>query len=503
MSFGKLNQVINGCIDLINTNTDKKFLDINDISVLKHQVYKLLLSQYPDITKELIDEIFTKLFTQKYKFNKEICFDGGKNCLREYECIYNDVQVKPKYQHLEDQFQKLRKMPQPAQRTQEWFDYRYNRITASDTASAIDQNPYEPVEGFILKKCDPNFPFRDNDAVYHGKKYEPVATMIYEHIYNCRMFEFGALPSEKYNFLGASPDGICSKYTLNNKFCKRLGRMLEIKCPVSRDIHTKGVIVGDICPFYYYCQIQQQLVCCELDFCDFWQCKLTEYNNRDEYLLDNCEDSINAEGVEGVEIEINPLIKKGMILEFLPKVYKPQYEDDKIEWKAKYVYAKSLDLTTSQYNDWVLSTVDKYTKQYPDIAKDYYFSRIVYWKLQVSHNVTIPRDDVFFGSILPVLKDTWSKVLYYRKNKDKLDELRAIVDKRKKYVKMDLTYTIANKKIIETKYDFLSKTFDKNLLITEKVPVKNSYYKKFNKKPEETITNEYNDTNNTKCDFID
>jgi hypothetical protein len=278
--------------------------------------------------------------------------------------------------------------------------------------------------------------------------------------------------------------------------------MLEIKCPVSRDIHTKGTIVGDICPFYYYCQIQQQLVCCELDFCDFWQCKLTEYNNRDEYLLDGCEDSINAEGVEGIEIEINPLIKKGMILEFLPKVYKPQYEDDKIEWKAKYVYAKSLDLTTSQYNDWVLTTIDKYTKQYPDIAKDYYFSRIVYWKLQVSHNVTIPRDDVFFGSILPVLKDTWSKVLYYRKNKDKLDELRAIVNKRKKYVKMDLTYTIANKKIIETKFDFLSNTFDKNLLITEKVPVKNSYYKKFNKKPEETITNEYNDTN-TNCDFID
>ena len=39
--------------------------------------------------------------------------------------------------------------PQPEQRTQEWFDYRYNRITASDMATAIDLNPYESVEGFL------------------------------------------------------------------------------------------------------------------------------------------------------------------------------------------------------------------------------------------------------------------------------------------------------------------------------------------------------------------
>ena len=36
---------------------------------------------------------------------------------------------------------------------------RSGRITASDTAAALDENPYEPVESFILKKCDPDFPF--------------------------------------------------------------------------------------------------------------------------------------------------------------------------------------------------------------------------------------------------------------------------------------------------------------------------------------------------------
>jgi hypothetical protein len=55
--------------------------------------------------------------------------------------------------------------------------------------------------------------------------------------------------------------------------------MLEIKCPVTREIKTTGKLIGDMCPFYYYCQVQQQLICCELDVCDFWQCKLIEYKN--------------------------------------------------------------------------------------------------------------------------------------------------------------------------------------------------------------------------------
>jgi putative phage-type endonuclease len=501
MSFGELNNIIDDCTELITQNIIKSTINKNDLVHIKSKIYKELATKYNSLTYNMLDEIFSRLFTPKYKFNNGICFDGGNNCMREYECIYDDIKVNSKYQKLEDQFQKLLKMPQPAQRTKEWFDYRYNRITASDTAAAADQNPYEPVEGFILKKCDPNFPFRDNDAVCHGKKYEPVATMIYEHIYNCRMFEFGALPSEKYNFLGASPDGICSKYTLDNKFCKRLGRMLEIKCPVSRDIHTKGDIIGDICPFYYYCQIQQQLVCCELELCDFWQCRITEYNNKKEYIEDICSDCINAEGIEGKNIDINNKLKKGMILEFYPKTFDPIDSDDKIEWKSKYVYPKTLDLSLEQYEEWVLTNIDMYKKLYPELAKDYYFNRIVYWKLEVSHNVTIPRDDKFFESLLPILKDTWSKVVYYRKNKDKLDELRAIVDKRKKYIKMNLTYTIANKKIMETKYDFLKEGFDHNLLLTEKVVSKSSYYKK----PQIKSTEEDNNVNiNTSSyQFID
>ena len=156
------------------------------------------------------------------RFLNDINFNNGKNCYRELEHLFPEVKVPDKYNKLEEHFNKLKNTIQPVQRSKEWFENRKNKITASDTAAAIDNNPYEPVESFILKKCDPTIQFFDNENVYHGKKFELVATMIYEHLYNCKMVEFGALPSDKYSFLGASPDGICSKYTLDNKFCERL-----------------------------------------------------------------------------------------------------------------------------------------------------------------------------------------------------------------------------------------------------------------------------------------
>ena len=505
MSFGKLNEMLSQTIIILESNNITKKLSIDSLKInqLKEIVFYELINKYSDITKNIIDEIFVRLFAQNYNFNKSINFNLGKNCFREFEESYPDIKVPIKYKKLNEHFNKLKNLPQPAQRSQEWYDYRFNRITASDMASAIDLNPYEPIESFILKKCDPNFPFRDNATVFHGKKYEPTATMIYEHIYNTRVFEFGALPSEKYSFLGASPDGICSKYTLDNKFSDRLGTMLEIKCPVTRDIHTKGKIEGDICPFYYYCQVQQQLVCCELDVCDFWQCKLIEYKNRSDYLSDDCDDCSTTHGIDGTKMDIDNRLKKGIILEFYPRNFVPEFEGDLPEWKSKYIIPKRLDMDSTQYDGWTIKMMDQYKKLYPDINKDYYFYRIIYWKLEMSHNVAIKRDDKFFANVLPILEDTWAKILYYRANQDKLPELKLIADKRKKYVKMNLTFMIHNDKIIKNKYKFLEPDFDcKKLLEAPKVvprtffgPKSTTYVKK--QSNDESICDSSN------CDFID
>ena len=508
MSFGNISKILDKTYSLVNKNKDLNSYDLNRIKI---NTYKILQSKdFPTIKPDIIDEIFNRLTIPTYNFKDNICFDNGNDCFREFEDTYPNIKIPAKYKKLSDHFDKLQNLPQPAQRSKEWYDYRYNRITASDVAAAIDLNPYEPVESFILKKCDPNYPFRDNATVFHGKKYEPTATMIYEHIYNTRVFEFGALPSEKYKILGASPDGISSRFTLDNKFSERLGTMLEIKCPVTREIHTSGNIVGDICPFYYYCQVQQQLICCELEVCDFWQFKLSEYKNRLEYLSDDCKTCVNTIGNKGEKMIVDDRLKKGIILEFYPKNFIPEFEGDLAEWKSKYIIPKRLDMNSDQYNTWTIKMLDEYKELYPDISKDYYFYRIIYWKLEMSHNVDVPRDDKFFGKILPILENTWEKIVYYRQNQDKLEELQKIMNKRKRYIKMNLTYTLHNDSIIKNKALILNPDFDCKTLFVAPIIKKNNYYSKNNnyiKKEIVIVPDNESDIDdfmdNGTCDFID
>ena len=104
--------------------------------------------------------------------------------------------------------------------------------------------------------------FRNTPAALKwGIKYEDVAILIYENIYNTTINEFGLMTNEKYINLGASPDGISEN-----------GIMLEIKCPYSRKIN------GTISAQYYY-QIQGQLEVCELDECDFLECEIKDFKD--------------------------------------------------------------------------------------------------------------------------------------------------------------------------------------------------------------------------------
>ena len=113
--------------------------------------------------------------------------------------------------------------------------------------------------------------------------------------------------------------------------------------------------------------------------------------------------------------------------------------------------------TELEYDNWVLNTLNDCN----ELQQTHYFDKIIYWKLEQSHNVSIKRDVQFFNKILPILHDTWDKVLYYRNNLDKLNELDEIIKKRTKYIKFDSTIKISNN-IIKQKIKFL---YNKNLKI--------------------------------------
>jgi putative phage-type endonuclease len=463
--FGDLGKIIKYIEKIINKNYKDFNGDKEELNILTKYVYDKVILKYPETEYKLVQDIIGRFFSCQYTFN-QIDFNDGYNGFRNWDQKYiideidtDTINVPEQYKELEKHFQTLYATPQPEQRTKEWFEYRFNRITASDTASAIDLNPYDSVEGFICKKCDPDFPFLDNPAVFHGKKYEQIATQLYEHIYNIKVTEFGCVPSSKYKILGASPDGICSKATLDNQFSPMLGTMLEIKCPFRRKIETSGRIAGEICPYYYYCQVQQQLECCNLDKCDFWQCEIKQYNSREDYLKDIEFETAFFEGDKGKFIPIDNILARGCLLQFLPKVYEPTHDEDEHQFKSKYIYPPRLDMSQSQYDDWCLDIITRWQTEDPEMAKDYYFDKVIYWKIPKSHNVTIKRDTKWFNDVFPILQETWKKVLYYRDNLNELPPLQDIADSKKKFYRLNTKIEVNN---IEGKFLENKKNIKKN-----------------------------------------
>ena len=183
----------------------------------------------------------------------------------------------------------LKSRPFIKQRTPEWFKLRENRLTASDLYDAIN-NPMS-----LIKKKLKNVTYNSNNipALKWGCMFEKVAIDIYSHLNNVEVNEFGLLINDKINNLGASPDGIT-----------REGIMIEIKCPYSREIKD-GII-----PIKYEYQMQGQMAVCNLDVCDYIECKFKQFNNEEDYInnvkemkLDDYKHGIIGEIYENNEIK--------------------------------------------------------------------------------------------------------------------------------------------------------------------------------------------------------
>lgn len=422
--------------------------------------------------KDFDEKLALKLIDEQFKIN--LIYSSSKES-RECptgisEVNFKDIKIPKEYIKAEKHFQKLFATPQPDQRSEEWYLFRKGRITASDIATALDHNPYEAWEEFIIKKCDPDYPFYDNDTVFHGKKYEEVATMIYQEIFNVRVTEFGCLPSTEYSFLGASPDGICSKATLDYKFSPKLNTMLEIKCPVRRKIINKGKIKGEICPHYYEYQCQVQMQCCGLKDCDFWQCDIEEIDYQ-TYLQNKIIPESTC-GTDASPLDLPTYCHQGLIMQFLPKNYKPRFENkmfhgqkqnDNIKFQGKIIYPPHLKFNYIEYNCWVIETLSNLEQTHPDLVKNYYFDKVIYWRLKKCHNVLITRNDEWFKKYLPILENTWNQVLYYRKNLNKIPKLQNKSNRKRDLWKMKTDYTIMSKEFTKNKTLFLNDDIDDDI----------------------------------------
>lgn len=429
----------------IKDDTEQYELDKNMYNDLIDMIIETIITFFPELNY-LIPYIDNQIISYNYmiqnlNFNIQFFnFDQNFKTCEDRDLFYDINRNNQKVinydsltlteKKLFNQYEYLINLPQPVQKSKEWFEMRNNMVTASSCGAVIGECKYQPIKSVIIDKVGLGQKFKENKFVYHGKKYEKIAIMIYEIIYNSKVGEFGLIQHPTISYLGASPDGISMSLTLDGKLNRLMGRMLEIKCPPSRAIVNHGKIKGEICPDYYWVQVQIQLECCDLPECDFWQCHLIEYKNRDDFMNDDVSDLVHTENQiykqdisttiedEPVKIQIDERIRRGAIIELLPNDRSIVPETDLVIWYGKYIYPPTILMTPNEYDKWTTETIKNLSTLYPDMIKDYTFSRVVYWKLQLSHNELIMRQTEWFEQYKPQFEKFWNRVLYYREHKD-------------------------------------------------------------------------------------
>ena len=255
----------------------------------------------------------------------------------------------------------LKKIKLPEQRTDGWYKMRSQMITASDFGSILGHNKYTSRNQVLKNKCGVGTTFTGNKYTRWGQKYEQVVTDIYEFKNKEIVNEFGCMPHPKYTFLGASPDGITDN-----------GRMLEIKVPSAREIKDDEI------PQYYYDQMQGQLEVCDLDECDFVQCKILEYN-----YSQFCSDK------------------------------ESEFKGCTINLEEGHLYSP-LNITKEDHKIWLNENKKELKENNKEIVD------ITYWKLMKYSCQLVERGETWMKDSLPVFEQFWKDVVYYREHTDEI-----------------------------------------------------------------------------------
>lgn len=279
---------------------------------------------------------------------------------------------------IEEKINLLRSKPQPEQRTNEWYRYRHNLLTASNAYKALSSQ--SSINNLICEKCQPLKqinnsletlkPTNINSPLHHGQKYEPLSVMIYEKKYNTKVEDFGCIKHELYDFIGASPDGINV-----DKNSHLYGRMLEIKNVVSRDI--TGIPKKE-----YWIQMQLQMEVCNLDYCDFLETKFVEYDNEIDYKNDN----------ENI---------KGVILYFNTNASHPFY-----------LY-QPFDLNEQESELWINTNIENIENN-ENCENKMTWIKTIYWKLEKYSCILVERNRSWFQHNIEQLKNVWETILKER-----------------------------------------------------------------------------------------
>ena len=343
----------NSFIDIINNNIFEllytNFLDIFDLNE-REDIFELI---------KMIGNIYvnTIIIPRSY----ENTFIKNDNYIEDIITITNKIEY-------------LKTLPQPEQRTNEWYLFRHNVLTASNIWKAFDSE--SAYNNLIYEKCKPidisKYSIVSTETPMHwGQKYEPISVMWYEYYYKTKISDFGCIKHKDIEYLAASPDGINTC-----KHSKRYGRMLEIKNIVNREIN--GIPKKE-----YWIQMQMQMEACNLNECDFLETKFTEYENIDDFNLDGDFNLSKENNYKGI---IMYFIKDGM----------PFYE-----------YCPFFCLK-KEFIIWEKQMMEKY--------ENLSWMKNIYWKLDKISCVLVDRNKDWFNITKPIIEKLWKTIIYERNN---------------------------------------------------------------------------------------
>lgn len=361
------------CIDLFKEFVNKNVLLLSNSSFDKELTSYIydnikvnLLDMYNNSNKQIIKKKLKKIIkkTTKYSWKKIIPYRSYKNS------FIRNINSKSNFINLKNKVEYLRNIPQPQQRTDEWYQFRHNLLTASSIWKILSTQ--SNINNIIYEKCKPFTLFKSpslDSPLHWGQKYEPVSIELYENLYNTKIEDFGCIKHPKYPFIGASPDGI--NIDENNP---RYARMLEIKNVVNREING-------IPKMEYWIQMQVQMETCDLNECDFLETQFLEYHNYDDFMSD------------GTFTMTEDNKQKGIMLLF------------NNNGNTFYEYAP-INIEEERYQIWEDDMFKKHSESE--------WIRTIYWKLEKLSNILVLRNKLWFRQALPKFRDVWETILKER-----------------------------------------------------------------------------------------
>jgi len=383
----ELNDIYDNLIiedDFTNTSYHEDFLETIDIFIDEYvnlNIMNYKEKDFEDMVKEAVYSQILDVYSDQINY-LELSLDDTvdecvylyftkNNCPRSYEesiVISNPVPTL-----ITKQLNKIKNKYQPEQRSNDWYRFRWDGLTASNLWKIFDTQ--SSLNSLIYGKCVPidvkKYQSVNIDSAFHnGHKYEPLSLMIYEEIYDTEVSEYGCITHDDYEFLKASPDGINTK-----RGNPRYGRLVEVKNPVSRKL--TGIPKKD-----YWIQMQHQMEVCDLNECDFLETVFKSYENEEEFMKDGTFTK-TAEGK-----------RKGVLI---------RYYDSK---EPIYEYAP-LNLSKQDFDVWYNETMEK--------NKHLTWIENIYWYLEDISIVLVTRNRKWYNNALPKMIETWNTILKERK----------------------------------------------------------------------------------------